>query len=51
MKPENEMFFVEIVAGCVWLTKEGKTTGTYADRGLWDTQQEASDALAASMKD
>lgn len=49
MKPENEKHFVEVVAGCVWLTQDGKTTGTFSERGLWDTEDEARTALTKSF--
>jgi len=51
MKPETEKHFVEIVAGCVWLTQDGLTTGDFAKRGLWDTKEEAAEALFESMQD
>lgn len=54
MKPKDipEGFEVEgwicvVVEGCAWLTKEGLVTTKWAERGVWQTEE---DALDAAMK-
>lgn len=51
MKPEAEKHFIEVVAGCVWLTQELKTTANFSERGLWDTKEEARAALVQSFNE
>ena len=41
-------YCIEMFEGSVWLTKEGKITPNYDERGIWMTLPEAKAALEAA---
>jgi hypothetical protein len=44
-------YICEVVEGSAWLTKDGKLTTVWQERGVWNTPEEAQKAAEKAMRE